>query len=235
MLIHSIPYNTYIIIDGLYRIFVVLFLFFLAKKWTFLKLNRIFKFNIGLYLFVGIILAITLFKTIPLIGIKYSLVDLSANLFLCLCVGLFEEVLFRWIVFGFVVVSLPNMNLFKQILLSSFVFAIFHIVNLLSGRITIYSTINQIELAFVIGLFFQCMFIKFRNIILVVILHGLFNFWGMYNTSLLGVESKVVEEQSEFWTSFIPTQFTFLILLAIMLPLTYLFSKAHTNKLILVE
>lgn len=230
----SVSQDAYWLISGSRRFVGIAIVIYVLRNVTFLKMNKIFKFNIFVYLFCLFLIVVSLRFSLPFIGDKYSINTLLAYYFNCLSTGAFEEIFCRWIVFSYLVVVLSKVGMFKQILLASFIFAIFHILNFLSGHASFYSTINQIEIAFILGLLFQCLFIKFQNIILVILMHSLVNFHGMFN-STFNQQTEIIETGSEFWTSFVPTQVSMLILLAIMLPLTFLFTKTHENKLALIE
>ena len=47
--------------------------------------------------------------------------------------------------------------------------------------------LNQIIVAAIIGVFFQALFVRFNNIILIGVLHGITNYLGSFKTKLLAI------------------------------------------------
>jgi membrane protease YdiL (CAAX protease family) len=97
----------------------------------------------------------------------------------CISVGLLEELLFRYIVFYYFLNSTQNIK--QSTILTAILFALFHISSLFFGS-SIYSTINQIELAFIFGLIFQLIFIKTNNLLIISAIHATINFVGSHST-----------------------------------------------------
>lgn len=97
----------------------------------------------------------------------------------CFTVGLFEELIFRLII----IVLL--MEVFKKsknkelivLFLSSITFSLIHLVNLFD-RASFGDVLLQMGYSFLIGLVFALIFLKTNNILLVVVLHSLYNFFG---------------------------------------------------------
>ncbi len=117
----------------------------------------------------------------------------------CLSVGLFEECVFRGLIFALLVDVLPQNKrgfLFTYVI-SSLVFGLFHIFNGFSGGALLqagYSTLTG-------GLFAFCL-IKTKNILCCAVVHGLYNFCGLlfgaYNPSqcIIGLGSGVVFDKA---------------------------------------
>jgi membrane protease YdiL (CAAX protease family) len=106
--------------------------------------------------------------------------------------GFFEEILFRVFIFYSLVNSnffRPETRVFKSYILTSLIFGFCHITNLFHYEL--YSVINQILLAFGLGLIFQMLFTKYKNILFIASLHALINYFGMRNSTLFktGLES----------------------------------------------
>jgi len=108
----------------------------------------------------------------------------------CFATGFFEEILCRVFLFY----SLVNSNLFrienrvfKSYITSSLIFAFCHITNLFQNDI--FSVINQILLAFGLGLIFQILFTKYKNLLFIASLHALINYFGMRSSTLFQVKS----------------------------------------------
>lgn len=97
----------------------------------------------------------------------------------CLMVGFFEETCFRGVVLlGFLEKKRDTtLGRFLAIILSSAVFGIVHLVNILLGSSPI-AVLMQIGYSFLIGAMCSVVLMKTANIWLCVILHALFNFCG---------------------------------------------------------
>lgn len=96
----------------------------------------------------------------------------------CLCVGFFEEMAFRGVVFLQVVHrrTISRMWVFLSVLISSAVFGLVHLINLYqSSPIPV---LMQIGYSFLIGAMCSVILIRTENIWLCVVVHGLFNFCG---------------------------------------------------------
>ncbi|MNK24840.1 CAAX amino terminal protease self- immunity [compost metagenome] len=171
--------------------------FYLAfRKEAFFDEKKVFNNNVGVFIVVGILLFLSLRFSLPYVGTLYSWENLAAYYAHCFSVGFSEEVLCRWIIFGLVVAASPQRSAFAQIVIASVIFAFLHIGNLITGSMDILSVLNQIMYAFLMGLFFQGLFVRYRNIILVAVLHALANFHGMYNATFKPDDSSMAEAYS---------------------------------------
>ncbi|WP_378180878.1 lysostaphin resistance A-like protein [Aquimarina sp. SS2-1] len=126
-------------------------------------------------------------------------VSLSLQLwYLCsaLSTGGFEEVLFRVFVFNslYTLFSKQEINIryLHSIIWTSLLFGGVHMVNLLKSDYDLFSVISQIIIAFGIGVLFQSLLIKYKNILVVITLHGLFNYFGMYRFYLYTNTDEIV-------------------------------------------
>lgn len=96
----------------------------------------------------------------------------------CLCVGFFEECAFRGVVFLGILKKKPQSKLwaFISIALSSVVFGLVHLLNLLESSPV--AVLMQIGYSALIGAMCAVVLMKSANIWLCVLIHGLFNFSG---------------------------------------------------------
>lgn len=132
----------------------------------------------------GVIIAINNF---PIIGLLSGNVSITASdrdllLFVCYCVsiGLFEELTFRGIVFPIVtgIFGDKKHGLFWSVFVSSAVFGIAHIVNVLSGA-GVLSTVLQIGYSFLLGGLCATLVAKTENVIPSIIIHSLYDVGGL--------------------------------------------------------
>jgi membrane protease YdiL (CAAX protease family) len=222
--------TTALIISGAGKLLILLGFYLAFKKETFFDVKKVLRNNVGVLIVLGLLLFLSLRFSLPYIGIRYSWENLTAYYTKCFSVGLMEEVLCRWIIFGLVVVAYPKRSAFGQIIIASALFALLHIGNLITGYLDIFSVLNQMIFAFLLGLLFQGLLIRFRNIILVAVLHGLVNFHGMYNARFKP-EAKVMLEGDSI-TDMIQTQVLFgIICLVLLLILRFTMKKEDVNRL----
>ncbi len=156
--------------------------------------------------------------------------------FQCLTTGFFEEFFCRLLLFGLICNILRDYNhgnYYKEILITSLIFGLLHLSNLFNPDYDITSVINQIMFAFIIGVLLQCLLIRFKNILLTSVLHGLINYNSMANTKLFKVEnptSSSISTLEDFMQSFI----TFIILCIIVFVFGYFLIKKRKIEIILL-
>ena len=137
-----------------------------------------------------------LFAFIPLLyGINQQLsnVEVIAALVMMLAVGFLEEVIFRGLLFKSL---LKKWKPLVVILFVSLTFGFGHITSLLIGE-DLLLTLLQIVNATIVGLMFLLVVIATNNLIPVIIIHGLYNFFvtisllNTSSTSLLVINSVI--------------------------------------------
>ena len=98
----------------------------------------------------------------------------------CISIGFFEEIIFRGLLLTLFLQKLPKSRkgVFGAIVLSSAVFGFIHALNLFSGA-SLGNTFLQIGYSFLIGMMWAVMYLKTKNIWLVMILHATYNFFGL--------------------------------------------------------
>jgi len=103
----------------------------------------------------------------------------------CLCVGAFEELFFRVYVFQNFLNKLKSKSVITIILVSSMAFSIAHIFSAIKPEIYLLNVLAQAFMAFGLGFFFQTLYLKFKNIVLPICLHGIYNYYASYNSRLV--------------------------------------------------
>ncbi len=123
---------------------------------------------------------------LPIVGLARGEVSISAGIgswmlfaFHCLSVGLFEEIVFRGVIFPLILQKAPHTRkgIFWSLMLSSALFGAVHLVNLLSSDPL--SVLMQIGYSFLVGAMCGMVFLLCRNIFACAFLHALFNFCGL--------------------------------------------------------
>ena len=180
------------------------------------------------YLIISLILVLFSIKivTAEIIENQYNLSFYKHYLYLisCFSIGLFEEVFFRIFVFYFIysLIKSSKNQILKAVIYSSIVFGLAHITNFLNPDYEPLAVINQVLLAFGLGLLFQCLFIRLQNITIIVTLHALINYIGMYKVKLFNTSPSLIEKSytyTDFMTTFI---FIILIIIFIIVPICHL-------------
>lgn len=98
----------------------------------------------------------------------------------CLCVGIFEESIFRGIVFSVVAERLPQnkKGFILTYLVSSCLFGVAHLFNLFAGAGFV-ATLMQVGYTTLTGGLFAFALIKTGNVLCSGFIHGLYNFCGL--------------------------------------------------------
>jgi len=115
----------------------------------------------------------------------------------CIATGFFEELFFRVLLFEIIVKCyqyLEKQTLFREAVVTSGIFAIFHLANLNNDSYTFEGVIIQILFAFLFGLLAQSILYRTRNIILVSTLHGLINYVGMIRIKLFEYSAETADD-----------------------------------------
>ena len=171
--------------DSLSRLFggllfiLLMYLFGLGKL---VKCNGSVKL-ILIVLIPGLLVAVNNFPIIAYFDQRAYLTEPSYTvylfLFLSLCVGLFEELIFRGIVLMILVQRLPKTRkgLFQAVIYSALIFSLMHVLNLFAGA-GLGPTLLQIGYSFLMGLLWAVVYVVSKNIWVSVILHASYNFFG---------------------------------------------------------
>lgn len=175
----------------------------------FLKYEKINLLNFSkskyILIIVGLLIFLRLYQNIISIseslkmGIdfyKLAIYSLS-NLF----VGLFEEFYFRLFVFT-LLCSFYKKNLFKISILTSSLFAIVHMSNLILNSYSASDVLFQVMFAFASGLFFQILFINFKNIYIPSLIHFYIDFNSNLSEKFFNVSHNEIDEAGFDYTTF---------------------------------
>jgi membrane protease YdiL (CAAX protease family) len=102
-------------------------------------------------------------------------------IFQMLSIGLLEEILCRGIILNILRNKLKNRKngTLLAIIISSLIFGFAHLMNLINRPELLWGIISQIFYSIIIGICYAIIYIKFNNIIVVIILHSLFNGIGL--------------------------------------------------------
>ncbi len=174
------------------------------------------KFNKTKYLLaiVGIIVFLRLYQNVELKSAELKMdIDYLKLTFYSLnnlCIGLFEEFYFRLFVFS-LLCSLYKKNLFKISIVTSLLFAVVHLSNLLLNSYDVADVVFQVMFAFAIGLFFQILFINFKNIYVPVLIHFFIDFNSNFSGKFFNVSPTEVNDTGFDYTT-LGIIFTFIIL-----------------------
>ncbi|MBQ8658338.1 MAG: CPBP family intramembrane metalloprotease [Clostridia bacterium] len=148
-----------------------------------------------LYIIPCLIIAVDNFPFAAYFAGKMQLLHTDAGHFLlfglyCLFVGVFEELIFRGIVFQLLCerFSKDKRGLLKTYFLSSVLFGCMHLLNLFAGA-GIGQTLLQVGYSTLTGGLFAFALLKTKNILIPAATHALYNFCGLLFTAELGLGS----------------------------------------------
>lgn len=152
-----------------------------------------------------------------------------------LSVGIFEELYFRVLIFSLLLYSFQGKKYvyLKSIIGTSVIFGLAHIINYFTKDYHIYSSIIQILAGIGLGILFQTILLRFKNIILVIVLHGLFDYLGVYKRFLYFYKNLNVNEVSSNYPFevFLQSLLTISVLLIVfVLPISYLLYRSFLKK-----
>ncbi|MGM0634448.1 MAG: CPBP family glutamic-type intramembrane protease [Bacteroidota bacterium] len=145
--------------------------------------------------------------------------------------GLFEELLFRVLFFFLLLkhISLFDNNKYVAVFGASLFFGLFHAYNFMIGKFDIYSTIVQIYFAFVTGLLFQSIMVRFKNVFLVSAIHMFVNAVFGYRIYFEIVDESRVTD-TDILASFYSSMISISIILLLFSPIIFLMLKAEKRS-----
>ncbi len=181
-------------------VFIGILIVLISKMHTKLSL---FKRNLYIIPLLGVLLYLS-FTFLENKIIENNLnVTIAKNLlflFFCLSVGFFEELLFRVYFFQKLLVNkVPNF--WKATIITTLLFALVHSFNLIKADYSILGVFFQIFFAFIMGIIFQALFIRFKNVFLIGTLHGIVNYFGTYRSRLFQIET-ATSKSAFIWQEF---------------------------------
>jgi|688.fasta_scaffold567003_1 membrane protease YdiL (CAAX protease family) len=229
--------NNLFVIQSIIKLpLLVLTLFLISKEKMFnngfLYKNNIISLSIcSLLIYFSLHFAYIKISTYKVFVSSY---DFYSYLTQCLVTGFFEEFFFRALIFGYICLAYSNhhyKNYYREVILTSFLFAIAHLSGIFNKNIDIASIVNQIMFAFLIGIVLQAILYRLNNIFLNSIIHGLINFSGMLDQKLLKL--KRVEEETTAFEDFSQSLFTFILVgVVVVLPIFYFSFRRRKNHFI---
>lgn len=140
-------------------------------------------FPVLLVILPALIIAINNFPTSAFFASRAELTEPSYLIYFfiveCLSIGFFEELIFRLVLLTVLLQRLPKTKtgVFQAVLISSSVFGLIHLVNLIGGA-GFAPTILQVGYSFLTGAMWAVVYLKTKSILAVIILHASYNFFG---------------------------------------------------------
>ena len=118
----------------------------------------------------------------PEISFIQALPLLMVFLVFCMSVGLLEEIVCRGLLFGVFKKYFGDSKkgIYASVLLSALMFGCIHLENLLVYPDRVISTIAQVISAFFVGVLFAVIYYRTENLLVCIILHGVFDFCGFF-------------------------------------------------------
>lgn len=175
-------YIRYYIIKIIIKILLIGITIFLLSK----AVNSIpiFKNNAYILPITGLLFYFTITSVISQLN---GISELNHLLFFlsCLCVATFEELFFRKYLFQKISNKYTGKKIMFSVIITNIFFGLAHASNFLNSGVIKITVITQIILAFGLGVLFQSLLLKFKNIILIICLHTIVNYLGTYKSKLL--------------------------------------------------
>jgi membrane protease YdiL (CAAX protease family) len=224
-------------LSGVVKFILFLYVLFLISKQEYLKLRSVLKNIIFFVCLSAVLIFFSIehsFNVIESSKINISNIRLYSYFFQCLSTGFFEEFFFRILIFGIIssyFYQPIKKNVYKEAVLTSLIFSLCHLSNLLNSSYDFIGVLNQVIFAFLIGMIFQSILQKFNNIIIVSVLHGLTNFLGTIKSKLL-LLAKYTEGGNSYEDFLNSLVMAFIISIIIVLPMSFYCLKCKENKLL---
>ena len=174
--------------DGMARIGIaVIILYFFKKRHTYMTIGLDSRglgkgFLLGWIVLVAAV--INFYDTLGSINWEKALepkvIDYLFYVIYVLGIGVFEEVLLRGVMLNKMLDKWGNTKagIYGAVIVSSLVFGVWHLINLLDKPWLIVSTITQVGYAFFIGVFFGAVYLRTKNLWTVILLHAIFDIGG---------------------------------------------------------
>lgn len=166
LLLHLNETNTEYFRKVLVSIGLLAFLYYFNQNNTFRKKNTIWGF---ISILITIVMTLTLNNDFADFKFRLSYV------YIAITVGLVEEVMFRGVIFYFAdyLHLKQNRKAIYQVYLSTIIFALAHVYNLISTNQDIIQTLIQVTYAFCLGSVFALCYAITKNIFFSVIAHSI--------------------------------------------------------------
>jgi uncharacterized protein len=96
----------------------------------------------------------------------------------CISIGFFEEIIFRGVLLNILLnkFSKHRLGILYSILISSIVFSVAHLLNL--SELGMQSIVLQMGYSFLMSMMWAIVYLKTKNLWIVIIMHSTFNFFG---------------------------------------------------------
>lgn len=174
-------YMIYLVSEVVMVLFVLILCILLKRFKIFKDKNMCFKDSVFLCIPILILSFLVLLGNLNEL-FKVSSGDLISLILYVICIGLFEETLFRGIIEGILLdeYGSSKKRVIVCILLSGFIFGLVHLSNLLMGQ-DVLTTMMQFFQSMAIGILFGTIYYVSRNIWALIFLHSFYDF-----TVLLG-------------------------------------------------
>ncbi|MDY0074926.1 MAG: type II CAAX endopeptidase family protein [Acholeplasmataceae bacterium] len=170
--------NTLIRLIGGILLMIFLYRLGFSKRFSFRTTKKTW-----LVIVPALVVSMNNFPVIATLSGQAELIDPVYRIFLffleCLSIGFFEEIIFRAILLIYLVELLSDkkQGVLIAIILSSILFGLMHLLNYFTGS-TLIDTLMQVGYSTLLGMMWAVIYLKTKNIWLVMILHATYNFFG---------------------------------------------------------
>ena len=166
----------------IFSVALIILMYYLGHSF-FMKSSKPFTY-IAFIVFPALLIAINNFPISAYFFNRVTITEPAHTLYLfaieCLSVGIFEEIIFRGIIFAVLVQQLPQTRAggFIAILISSILFGFMHLLNLFNGA-NIASVLIQVGYSILVGAMLAVVYVATQNLIYPILIHGIYNYFGL--------------------------------------------------------
>jgi membrane protease YdiL (CAAX protease family) len=168
-----------------------IWLFSYLKKLGFKKKNILKGLKYTAIVLIGSLYSLTLSIIYPKQYELYipGIYRIVSIVFQMLGIAFFEEILFRGILLNTIIYKFGNKKngIYYAIIISSLLFGLSHLLNLINSPNIVTGTISQVIYSTIIGFIYSTVYIRYKNIFSIIIIHALFNIISIFPFAFLRI------------------------------------------------
>jgi membrane protease YdiL (CAAX protease family) len=154
-------------------------------------------------------------------------------IFHMLGVGFFEEILCRGILLNTMIYkfSKKKKGVYYAIIISSVLYGLAHLINLINRPYILNGIISQVVYTTIVGMVYSSVYIKYKNIWSIIIIHTLFNLISIFPFIFLRVNYWLILHYSlNFHSKPLIALFDSILAIPCFIYVIYLFKKLEVNR-----
>jgi membrane protease YdiL (CAAX protease family) len=155
-------------------------------------------------------------------------------IFQMLSIAFFEEIFFRGILLNTIIYRFggKKRGIYYAIIISSVLFGLAHLTNLINRPYLLMGTISQVVYATTIGMLYSTVYVKYKNIWSIIIIHALFNLTSIFPFTFLRINYWMITHYFlNLHNRPLIALFDIIITIPCFIYVLYLFKKLEINKI----